>query len=256
MSTVIASGHLFESPAPMEWQARVDLAAAFRLAVRFDWHEAVANHFSCALSADGQRFLMNPRWRHFARIRASDLLLLEATDAGTLERPDAPDPTAWHIHARIHRALPRARCILHTHMPYATALSTLADPEIKPIDQNTMRFHHAVAYDTDYAGLALADDEGDRLVRALGDKSILMMGNHGVLVVGPSVARAFDDLYYLERACRTLVLAYATGQPLATIDVGLARRVADEWAAYQGFAAAHFAELKAILDDEGSTYAS
>jgi ribulose-5-phosphate 4-epimerase/fuculose-1-phosphate aldolase len=153
-----------DDQARAEWQMRVDLAAAFRLAAAFNWHEAVANHFSLAVSPDGRKFLMNPRWRHFSRIRASDLLLLDAEDESTMDRPDAPDPSAWCIHGRIHRALPQARCILHLHSPYATAIATLADPEIKPIDQNTARFYNRVAYDMNYGGIADSTAEGDRLV--------------------------------------------------------------------------------------------
>jgi ribulose-5-phosphate 4-epimerase/fuculose-1-phosphate aldolase len=238
-----------------EQQGRVDLAAAFRWTARLGWHEAVANHFSLALSEDGGRFLVNPRWRHFARIRACDLLLLDADDASALEGPDAPDPTAWYIHAALHRRLPHARCILHAHMPYATALTTLADPEIRPIDQNTMRFFGRIAYDRDYGGLALSSQEGDRLAHALGEKPVLMMANHGVIVARESVAKAFDELYYLETAARTQVLACSTGRELKPVPDDLAARVAAEWEAYEGFSEAHFAELKAILDVEEPDYA-
>lgn len=98
-----------------EWQLRVDLAAAFRLAAMYEWHEAVANHLSLAVSGDGQKFLMNPRWRHFSRIKASELLLLDSEDRTTMTRPDAPDLTAWSIHGRIHATVPQARCIIHLH---------------------------------------------------------------------------------------------------------------------------------------------
>jgi ribulose-5-phosphate 4-epimerase/fuculose-1-phosphate aldolase len=238
-----------------EQQGRIDLAAAFRWTARLGWHEAVANHFSLALSEDGRRFLVNPRWRHFARIRARDLLLLDADDASALEGPDAADPTAWYIHAALHRRLPHARCVLHAHMPYATALTTLADPEMRPIDQNTMRFFGRIAYDRDYGGLALSTQEGDRLASALGEKPVLMMANHGVIVAAESVAKAFDELYYLETAARTQVLALSTGRELKPVPDDLAARVASEWKAYEGFAEAHFAELKAILDAEEPDYA-
>lgn len=241
---------------PAEWQARVDLAAAFRWTARLGWHEAVANHFSAAVSDDGRRFLINPRWRHFARIKASDLLLLDAADPATLERPDAPDPTAWYIHAALHRELPQARCILHTHMPYATTLTALKDGEVKPLDQNCLRFFGRVAYEDAYDGLALSMDEGARFARAIGDKSVLMLANHGVVVVAKSVAQAFDELYYLEKACQILVLAYATGKELRLVSDNLAARVAKEWQDYEGFAEAHFAELKAILDAEAPDYAA
>ncbi|HUE45194.1 MAG TPA: class II aldolase/adducin family protein, partial [Aestuariivirgaceae bacterium] len=239
-----------------EWQMRVDLAAAFRLAAEFNWHEAVANHFSLAVSPDGKTFLMNPRWRHFSRIRGSDLLLLDAEDDAAMAGPDAPDPSAWYIHGRIHRALPQARCILHLHSPYATAISALAEPEIKPIDQNTARYYNRVAYDMNYGGIADSAAEGDRLAAALGNGSTLMMGQHGILVVGKTVADAFDRLYYLERACQTLVLAYSTGQPLNIMSDDLAEATARDWEDYPDMAQAHFDELKQGLDIKDASYAT
>lgn len=239
-----------------EWQLRVDLAAAFRLAVEHNWHEAVANHFSLAVSPDGKKFLMNRRWRHFSRIRASDLLLLDADDDSVMDSEDAPDSTAWCIHGRIHAALPQARCILHLHPPYATALSTLADPEVKPIDQTTARYFNRMAYDMDYGGLADSTAEGDRLAAALGNHSNMMMGQHGVLVIGETVADAFDRLYFLERACRTLVLAYSTGQPLNVMSNDLAEATARGWEAYPEQALAHFDELKQGLDARDPSYAT
>jgi ribulose-5-phosphate 4-epimerase/fuculose-1-phosphate aldolase len=241
-----------ESP---EWQLRVDLAAAFRLAAELGWHEAVANHFSLAVAADGKRFLMNPRWSHFSRIKASDLLLLDADDRDTMSRPDAPDASAWCIHGHIHGAVPRARCILHVHPPYATAIATLAHPEILPIEQNTARYYDRIAIDLGYGGIADNDEEGRRLVRVLGDKRRLMLGNHGVLVVAETVAEAFDDLYYLERACQTLALAYATNQKLNVMSPELAERTARGWEDYKGAAFAHFEEMKRILDARDPSYA-
>jgi ribulose-5-phosphate 4-epimerase/fuculose-1-phosphate aldolase len=238
-----------------EWQLRVDLAAAFRLSAQFGWHEAIANHFSLAVSADGKKFLMNPKWRHFARVKASELLLLDSGDAETMSRPNAPDPSAWCIHGHLHAGAPQARCILHLHPPYATALAGLADPEIKPIEQNTARFYNRVAIDLGFGGIADDDAEGERLVRALGNKSRMMMGNHGILVTGETVAEAFDDLYYLERACQTLVLAYSTGQKLNIMASDLAERTAQGWLAYKDAAFSHFAELKAMLDEKDPSYA-
>jgi ribulose-5-phosphate 4-epimerase/fuculose-1-phosphate aldolase len=237
------------------WQLRVDLAAAFRLAADLGWHEAVANHFSLAVSADGKQFLVNPKWQHFARIRASDLLLLDADDAATMRRPGAPDPSAWCIHGRIHARLPHARCILHVHPSYSTAVACLADPEIKPIDQNTARYYKNVAIDRGFAGVADDMQEGERLATVLGDARRMMMGNHGVLVVGPTVAEAFHDLYYLERACQTLVLAYSTGQTLNIMPPALAERTARDWDNYDEMAFAHFAEMKRLLDRRDASYA-
>ena len=238
-----------------EWQARVDLAAAFRLAEHFNWHEAVANHFSLAVSPDGKRFLMNPRWRHFSAIKASDLLLLDANDPETMKRPDAPDETAWCIHGRIHALLPQARCVLHLHPPHATAVAALADPEIKPIEQNTARFYNRVAYDLGYEGMATSDAEGERLARLLGNRKTMMLGNHGVLIAAATVAEAFDELYYLERACQTLVLAYSTGKPLNVMSDKVAERTAHDWDLYTESAFVHFEEMKKVLDRKDPSYA-
>jgi ribulose-5-phosphate 4-epimerase/fuculose-1-phosphate aldolase len=239
-----------------ERQARIDLAAAFRLTARFGWHEAVANHFSLALTKDGKRILINPRWKHFARIRASDLLLLDVDDPTVMQRPDAPDPTAWCIHGALHRLRPEIRCVLHTHMPYATTLTSLEDSRVLPIDQNAMRFFGRIAYDDSYGGFALSSDEGLRMANVMGDKPILFLKNHGVIVTGKSVAHAFDELYYLEKACQHLVLAYSTGKPLRVVSDNMAAAMAREWEEFEGFAEAHFSELKALLDGEDPSYAA
>lgn len=244
-----------EPVSSQERHLRVDLAAAFRLAAEMGWHEAIANHFSLAVSPDGQRFLMNPKWRHFSRIRASDLLLLDAADENTLDRPGAPDASAWCIHGRLHARAPQARCVLHLHPPYATALAALADPEIKPVDQNTARFYNRVAIDLGFSGIADDRAEGDRLASQLGNRRRMMMGNHGVLVVADSVAEAFDDLYYLERACQTLVLAYSTGQKLNLMAPELAERTARDWEDYKDAPFVHFSELKHLLDAKDPSYA-
>ena len=237
-----------------EWRGRVDLAAAFRLAAEQDWHESVANHFSLAVSEDGKRFLMNPRWKHFARIRARDLLLLDADDRATMQRPDAPDPSAWCIHGAIHAALPHARCVLHVHSPYATAIACLADPAVPPIDQNCARFYNRVTIDRHYGGVADTVEEGRRLASVLGTRRVLIMANHGVLVGAPTVADAYDELYYFERSCKTLVLAYSTGRPLNVMPHELAERTAKDWEEYPSYADAHFAEMKALLDAKDASY--
>jgi ribulose-5-phosphate 4-epimerase/fuculose-1-phosphate aldolase len=239
----------------IERQLRIDLAAAFRLAAGFNWHESVGNHFSVAVSADGKRFLMNPRWRHFSTMRASELRLLDSDDSQTLNRPEAPDPSAWCIHSQLHSSAPKARCILHLHPPHATALATLADPTLKPIDQNTARFYGRIAQDLQYGGIADNDNEGSRLASVLGGRQILMMGNHGVLVVAATIPETFEDLYFLERACQTMVLAYSTGQELKVMTSALAARTAQDWERYSGMAFAHFDELKRVLDIQDPSYA-
>ena len=237
-------------------QARVDLAAAFRWAARLDMHESIANHFSVAVSNDGGRFLLNPVGRHFARIRASELLLLDAGHPAALQGPEAPDPTAWHLHAELHQRLPQARCILHTHMAHTTALCCLKDFEFLMLDQNACRFHGRIAYDRDYSGMALEASEGRRVAQLLGPgKSVLFMGNHGVIVVAPTVAQAFDELYYLEKAAQLQVLALSTGRSLALIPDAVAALACAQWNDYPTrFSDLHFNELKLILDREEPDY--
>lgn len=239
------------------WTERVDLAAAFRWTARLNMHEAVANHFSLAVNDDGTRFLMNPNQRHFSRIKASDLLLLDANDPGAMAQPDAPDPTAWGLHGSIHRLCPHARCVMHVHSIHATVLASLADSSLPPIDQNTAMFYGRYAIDEAFGGLAF-EDEGARCAGLLTDPKVktLIMGNHGVLVIGDTVAETFNRLFYFERAAETYVRALQTGRKLRVLSPEIAEKTASELDDYPGQAERHLEELKAILDDEGSDYAS
>ncbi|NQY59599.1 class II aldolase and adducin N-terminal domain-containing protein [Cognatishimia sp.] len=239
------------------WEERVDMAAAFRWTARLGMHEAVANHFSLAVNEDGTQFLMNPNQRHFSRIKASDMLLLDANDPTTMDQPDAPDPTAWGLHGSIHRACPHARCVMHVHSIHATVLACLADSTLPPIDQNTATFYNRYVIDEHFAGLAF-EEEGKRCAAMLSDPKIktMIMGNHGVLIIGDSVADTFNRLYYFERAAETYIRALQTGQPLRILSDEIAEKTAQELDDYPGQSDRHLAELKAILDDEGSTYAN
>jgi len=239
------------------WQERVDLAAAFRWTVRLDMHEAVANHFSAAVNDDGTRFLMNANQQHFARIKASDLLLLDANDRSTLEQPDAPDPTAWGLHGAIHRACPHARCVMHVHSIFATVLASLKDSTLQPIDQNTAIFYNRVVIDEQYGGLAF-ESEGERCAAMLADpsKKVMVMGNHGVLVIGDTVADTFNRMFYFERAAETYIRALQTGQELRVLSDEIAEKTAREIEDYPEQSDRHLNELKAILDEEGSNYAT
>ena len=239
------------------WSERVDLAAAFRWTARLNMHEAVANHFSLATNAPGTEFLINPNARHFARLTASDMVLIDADDPATMNRPDAPDPTAWGLHGSIHRACPHAACVMHVHSIHATVLASLADSRLPAIDQNTAMFHNRHIVDDHYGGMAFGD-EGARCAALLSDPKIkvMIMGNHGVLVIGTTVADAFNRLYYFERAAETYIRALQTGQPLRVLSEAIAEKTAREWEDYPTGADAHLSELKAILDAEGSNYAS
>ncbi|MFK7733568.1 MAG: class II aldolase/adducin family protein [Pseudomonadales bacterium] len=239
-----------------EWQLRVDLAAAFRLAVEFDWHESVGNHFSAAVSEDGSKFLINPKWMHFSRIRASDLQLADGKDQSVLDSPEALDITAFYIHSHLHASVPEAKVLLHCHPPYATALATLQNPTILPIDQNTARFYKRVIIDSQFDGMGDNEDEGTRLASVFGRCKAMIMGNHGVTTCGETVAHAFEELYFLEKACKTLVLAYSTGQPLKVLSDEVAEKTAQSWDDFEGSEARHFEQLKLMLDGRGADYAS
>ncbi|MCR9139273.1 MAG: class II aldolase and adducin N-terminal domain-containing protein [Alphaproteobacteria bacterium] len=236
-------------------EERTDLAAAFRWTARLGMHEAVANHFSLAVSEDGLQFLMNPNQQHFSRIKASDMLLLDATDKDTLDHPDAPDPTAWGLHGAVHRNCPHARCVMHVHSTFATVLASLKDSTLPPIDQNTAMFFNRTVVDEHYAGLAF-DEEGERCATMLQDPSIqvMIMGNHGVLVLGATVAEAFNRLFYFERAAETYIRALQTGRELRVLSDAIAEKTASDIETYPQQSDRHLAELKLILDEEGSDY--
>lgn len=235
---------------------RTDLAAAFRWAARLNLHEAVANHFSLVVDSEGKKFLMNPNQRHFSLIKASDLLLLDVDDPDVMHRDNPPDPTAWGLHGSIHRNCPHARCVMHTHAMYSTLLGTLADSRLPPIDQNTASFFNRYVVDEEYGGLAF-EEEGKRCAALFSDpaKKVMIMGNHGLLVIGETVADTFNRLFYFERAAETYIKALQTGKPLRVIPPDIAEKTARENEEYPQQAERHFSDLKAILDSEGDDYA-
>ena len=205
-------------------QGRIDLAAALRWAARSGLNEGVCNHFSLELASD--RYLINPQGLHWSEVNARDILLIDG-QGHVLDGQHSLEPTAFFIHSWIHRLNPHARAVLHTHMPYATAITLIDEGRLAWCNQNTLRFWNRVGYDDNYNGLALEDVEGARIASQLKGKDVLFMASHGVTVVGASVAWAFDDLYYLERACMHQALAtqLAAGKPLRRIPDALAEKV-------------------------------
>ncbi len=238
------------------WAERVDLAAAFRWTARLNMHEAVANHFSFAVNEEGSRFLMNPNQVHFSRICASQLLDLDANQSLD-DLSDAPDPTAWGLHGAVHRHCPHARCVMHVHSIYATVLASLADSVLPPIDQNSAMFFDRQVVDEGYGGLAF-EEEGIRCANLLSDpkKKVMVMGNHGILVIGDTIADTFNRMYYFERAAETYIKALQTRKKLRVLSDETAEKTASEIEAYPQQADRHFSEIKAILDSEGSNYAT
>ncbi|WP_192356550.1 class II aldolase and adducin N-terminal domain-containing protein [Mesorhizobium mediterraneum] len=237
------------------YEERVDLACAFRWTARLNMHEAVANHFSLAVNDDGSQFLMNPNQVHFSRIKASDLLLIDANDSSTLSGPNAPDPTAWGLHGAIHRNVRHARCVMHVHSIHATVLASLADSTLPPIDQNSAIFFNRHVVDGHYGGLAF-EEEGERCSQLLTDPKVkvMVMGNHGVLVIGDTVADTFNRMFYFERAAETYIKALWTGRPLRVLSDEIAEKAASEQEDYPCQAERHLSELKAILDEQEPVY--
>lgn len=234
--------------------SRIDLAAALRWAWRLGFGEGICNHFSTLVPDGSGRFLINPFGRHWAEMRAGDPLLLDRSGR-IVEGDGTVETTALRIHSALRQRRPDIVAVMHTHMPWATALTMVEGGRLEPAHQNALRFGDAIAYDDEFNGLALDEEEGRRISDALGDAQVLFLANHGVLVTGASVAEAFDRLYYVERAARTQVLALSTGRPLRLIPEPAARRTRAQFIAEEPAAAeAHFAALKRLLTAESPDF--
>ena len=241
-------------------QARVDLAACYRLAAHFGLNEGIDNHLTVLVPGHTDRFFLAPFGLHWSEVKASDMLALDFNGRVVAGKGPVED-TAMYIHMPVHRLSPQGVCVLHTHMPHATALGMLQNPKLEMAVQSALMFHEDIAYDTNYNGLAFDVSEGERLARALGAKSVLLMGNHGALVVGRNLPQAFERLYFLERAAQAQVLALSTGLPLRPIPASVVERTLaqlESGSAVDGSdrAELHFAALKRMLDRAGSDYAS
>ena len=216
---------LFDSPAVAT--LRDQLALALRAAAHHGFGEGVCNHFSVALPGRGDVFLLNPRGLMWSEVQAADIVMVDASGRKLAGR-HAVEPTAMFIHGAIHRIAGKI-CVLHSHMPHATALTLTSDRGLDTtLSQNAMRFHGRVAIDPHYNGLALDEAEGERIAHALGDADVAFLGNHGVVVCGERVDYAYDDLYYLERACEVQVIAQSTGRALQPVAAAIAARVAEQ----------------------------
>ncbi|MBS0380569.1 MAG: aldolase [Proteobacteria bacterium] len=242
-----------------ERQARVDLAACHRLAARFGLNEGIDNHLTLLVPGCADRFYLAPFGLLWSEVRASDLMELDFSGNVVAGRGLVED-TALYIHLSLHRLRPQARCVLHTHMPHATALSTLEDPRLMMSVQSALGFHEDIAY-VDYNGLAFDYSEGERLARSLGDKSVLMLRNHGVIVAGTSVAEAFERLYFLERASQVQLLALASGRkvnvlPDAVVEATAAQFRSGSTVGGESRVELHFSALKRLLDRSEADYAS
>lgn len=235
---------------------RIDLAAAHRLAFRLGLNEGIANHFSARLMSEPDRFLITPRGLHWSEVCASRLLVVDF-EGRICEGDGEVESSAFFIHSHILRARRDVACVLHTHQPHATSITMLDGGRLLPVSQTALRFHSRVAYEPDYAGAADQAQEGERLAKAMGDKAVLFHAHHGIIVAGESVARAFDDLYYLERASQLQLLAQSTGGELRVISDEIAAGYVSDARPnnLRKQAVTHFAALKRVLDHEEPGYA-
>jgi ribulose-5-phosphate 4-epimerase/fuculose-1-phosphate aldolase len=197
-----------------EWQARVELAAAHRAAVMHGLHEGIFNHLTLAVPGKPDRYYQIPFGLHWSEVKASSFMEVGIDDAQVKRGLGDVERSCFCIHAPIHKRVPQARAVFHTHMPYASALTRLEDPRIKEIGQTEVMLSNAIAYDDSYTGPAFEPEEGERLAQLFGDKTILFMANHGITTVGETVAEAYDRLYYIERAAQVQIYAMWTGQRL------------------------------------------
>jgi ribulose-5-phosphate 4-epimerase/fuculose-1-phosphate aldolase len=239
------------------WRARVHLAAANRLAVHDDLEEGIDNHFTMRVPGHEDRYLVLPFGLHWSEAKASNLIVFN--EAGeVLEGEGTLELSALSIHAPLHR-LTGANVILHTHQTWALALNMLEDNRLLPASQTAAFLTRSIAYDDGYTGLAASLSEGERLARVLGDKQVMFMKNHGVLVTGDTVGQAYRRLYKLERVCRAQVLAMSTGKPIALLDEATEKKVAApnprNSHSQAEREALYFAAMMRVLDREMPGYA-
>ena len=243
-----------------EWQARIDLAAAHRLAYMHGFSEGIFNHLTLVVPGNSDRYYQIPFGMHWSEVTASSFMEVGIDDAEVKRGEGEVERSCFCIHAPIHKALPQAKAVFHTHMPYASALSRLEDQSILPIGQTELGTMIHTAYDDTYAGPAFDPAEGERLAGLLGDKTVLMMANHGVATFGQSVSEAYDRLYYVERVAQVQLYAMWTGRNLKTIprpviDSSIAgfRNSAPQYGGKPNHVW-HFDALKRVLDQIGRAH--
>ena len=234
-------------------QARIDLAAALRAAALYGYNEGIDNHFSYAVPGSDNLFLLNPYGPEWSELTASDLLVVDG-DGAVVEGEGEWETTAFMIHRGAHRARASARCVFHTHMPFATAVSTTRGGFDTTLSQAAMGFHGRVST-LAYGGLAQAADEGDRIGSAVDEHtSVVMLENHGVIVIGNDAAEAWSRLYFLERACEVQILAQSTGQELIEVPDDIVQRTAEQSTRDQVGPGKLFDAVKRRLDRENPGY--
>jgi ribulose-5-phosphate 4-epimerase/fuculose-1-phosphate aldolase len=236
------------------WQARVDLAACLRMAARLGLEEGICNHFSSVVPGHPDLFIVNRLGWAFQEATASSLLICDF-EGNVVAGDGVPEATAFYIHARLHKMAPRVGAAFHTHMPNATALSMVEGEPLVWAGQTALKFYGRVAVDENYNGLALDESEGDRIAAVLGDKDILFLKNHGVMVCAPNIAGAWDDLYYLERAAEVQLKAMGTGRRLLPVLPAVAAEAARQMREGDPESARmHLESIRRVLDRQEPEY--
>jgi ribulose-5-phosphate 4-epimerase/fuculose-1-phosphate aldolase len=244
-----------------ESQTRIDLAAAHRIAVRQGFNEGIFNHLTFVVPGRSDRYYQIPFGMHWSEVRASSFMEVGIDDGKIKRGAGEVERSCYCIHAPIHKALPHAKAVFHTHMPYASALTRLEDPRIKEIGQTEVGMINEIAYDDQYTGPAVEPEEGERLAKVIGGRTVLFMANHGITTMGETVAEAYDRLYYIERAAQVQIYAMWTGQPLKQMPAAVVAKTKQTIGGaglYEGPSPAqrHFDALKRTLDREEPDYAS
>jgi len=212
-----------EQVSAAEWEARVDLAALYRLTALYHWDDLVFTHISMRVPGPEHHFLINPYGFLFEEITASSLVKVDLQGNIVMDTPYFINPAGFMIHSAVHEAREDALCVYHTHVLHGVAVSAQKDG-LLPISQQSLLPVASVGYH-DYEGIALSSEEKPRLVRDLGTNQALILRNHGLLTVGRSAAEAFLGMYLLEAACRIQVMAQSGGAGLIAIPHPIVRGI-------------------------------
>src|SRR5437762_12342806 len=210
-----------------EWKLRVNLAACYRLVARYGMTDLIYNHVTARLPGPEHHILINAYGMLYDEVTASCLIKVDLA-GNVIDKADHPysvNAAGYIIHSAVHEARDDAQCVIHTHTPAGIAVSAM-DEGLLPLSQTAMRFHGHVAYD-DYEGPAFNRGEKGRLVAHLGDRSAMILRNHGLLVCAPSIAQAFNLIYWLEQACRIQVQTLSCQRPLHPAGQDVVEKTAD-----------------------------
>ena len=237
-----------------ELKSRQDLAAAYRLADHFGFSEGIDNHLTLSLSEEDDKYLLIPYGLHWSEVKASSLLVVDG-EGKKISGKGYAEPTAFLIHGEVHAASSKNKCVMHTHMESALAITMQDKGRLLMADQNACRFYSNINYLDEYEGLVLNKQAANPIGKAMIEADILFLANHGVIVTGNTVFEAWESLYYLEKACRAQILSMSMGNKLKIINGQIAKKVSDqikeESKSDSANAYRHFEALKRILINNG-----